>query len=423
MADKVIMPQVGQDIETAIITKWHVKEGDSIQKGDIVATVESDKASFEVEAFKSGTILKLLYQEGGEAKVFGPIAYIGASGEKLEEIESKTLSEPKQNSQTEAQNYGEPEKKQTGRDKMVEPSKSGKIFISPVAKKLAIKKGIPYEKIDGSGPYGRIIKRDVINYINKQPQEAQQSLTGVNARDNGSPHEETQVISTSLNEEDKTIEFTKMRKKIAERLTFSKQNIPHFYLYKDIDVTNLLSLRSQNNEKTGQRISINDILIKRVAITLRDFPMLNAHVQNEKIIVKSQINIGIAVSVQDGLLVPVIQDTDRKTLSEIHQLSRKNAENAKRGIVNNPVGGTFTVSNLGMFGIGRFQAIINPPECGILSIGAVEKRVVPFDQGIAIRDIMSLGLATDHRAADGAYAAQFLNSLKENIQMLKNLEI
>lgn len=358
------MPQVGQDIKTARIVQWHVKEGDAVNRGDIVATVESDKASFEVEAFEEGVILQLLYAEGDEAKVFDPIATIGEPGQ-------------------------QPEKTDAGQQPET-------ILASPVVRRMAGERNIPLHRVSGSGPGGRIIKKDLVAFIDAQ------EVTGDQKKKGNGP--------------DQVIEFSRMRKRIAERLMASKQQIPHFYLFNDVDVTDLLSWRSKTSKDLNTRVSVNDMIVKICAEVLQEYPRLNAHVDRDKLIVKKQINIGIAVSVEDGLLVPVIPDTDKKTITEIGEISRRNAENARRGILGNPAAGTFTVSNLGMYGINLFQGIINPPECAILSIGAIEKKVVPFEHGIAVRDYVTLGLACDHRAVDGAYAASFMDSMKTSIQ-------
>jgi len=364
MARAINMPQVGQDIKTARIVQWHVKEGDAVNRGDIVATVESDKASFEVEAFEEGVILQLLYAEGDEAKVFDPIATIGEPGQ-------------------------QPEKTDAGQQPET-------ILASPVVRRMAGERNIPLHRVSGSGPGGRIIKKDLVAFIDAQ------EVTGDQKKKGNGP--------------DQVIEFSRMRKRIAERLMASKQQIPHFYLFNDVDVTDLLSWRSKTSKDLNTRVSVNDMIVKICAEVLQEYPRLNAHVDRDKLIVKKQINIGIAVSVEDGLLVPVIPDTDKKTITEIGEISRRNAENARRGILGNPAAGTFTVSNLGMYGINLFQGIINPPECAILSIGAIEKKVVPFEHGIAVRDYVTLGLACDHRAVDGAYAASFMDSMKTSIQ-------
>ncbi len=427
MAKAINMPQVGQDIEKAKIVEWHVKEGDAVKNGDLIATVESDKASFEVETFEEGIILKLMFSEGEEAQVFSPIAFIGNAGESIEPGESnqeESITKTKNNSK-EILNIPS------------EQNQNKKIFASPVAKRMARNHGISLSQIKGSGPDGRIIKKDVLSYIHTLPEETQKPRNEVNQevlkdyRPESTHGRNMDILLSKSGQEtalefngfpgDTVIDFSKIRRRIAERLSVSKQNIPHYYLFSDIDFTDLLKWRSKTNAELNTGITINDIIVKLTAEALKEFPRLNAHVDKNKLIIKKHINIGIAVSIEDGLLVPVIPETNTKTLGEINQISKKNVADAKRGVLSSQEAGTFTVSNLGMFGISRFQAIINPPECAILSIGAVEKKVLPYGGGIAIRDIITLGLACDHRAIDGAYAAQFLNSLRMKIQNFKNI--
>ncbi len=246
--------------------------------------------------------------------------------------------------------------------------------VTPVAKKIAEETGYSLGLIDGSGYGGRIMKKDVISSLG-------------------------QVKSTILKASpgDQVVLFNKARKRTAERLSFSKLTIPHYYLFSEVDVSAILTWRKTTNSKLGIKISINDIVIKSVAEALRKYPEMNSWVDDEKILLKPEINIGVAVSTPDGLLVPVIPDANKLNLTEINKQSRKNAEDARKGIIRISKPGTFTVSNLGMFGISRFLPIINPPECAILSVGAVEKKVVPKDGDIVIIDSLTLGLACDHR--------------------------
>jgi pyruvate dehydrogenase E2 component (dihydrolipoamide acetyltransferase) len=210
--------------------------------------------------------------------------------------------------------------------------------------------------------------------------------------------------------------FGKMRRRIAERLTQSKQTIPHFYLFTDVDMTLVLKWRQACNEANQCHVTVNDLIVKAAATALREFPEINSHVADDRLVVKSDINIGVAVSVEGGLLVPVIPRADTLDLIEISRLAKKNAANARRGIIDMSVPGTFTVSNLGRLPVTRFVPIINPPECAILGVANTEKRVVPVQDGIAVREMLTLCLACDHRATDGAYAAEFLGAIKEHLE-------
>jgi len=434
MATPINMPQVGQDLETAKIVEWHVKEGDTVSKGDMIATVESDKASFEVEAFEAGTVLKLLFNEGDDGEVFKPIAYIGEAGETVEGDTDKP-SEQKQEVASTPVNSETIATETTGQVK-----ENGKQFISPAAKRVARENNLSVDAISGSGPNNRIIKKDVEALLSgadttvkatpvaKQIAESEGlNLTEISGTGHAgriykndvldSMRQKAQKVQSADN--DQVVHFDKIRKRIAERLTLSKQTIPHYYLYSDVNVSQAMAWKKQLMEQVGVKVSFNDILIKVVADALKNHPVINAHVDDEKMVLKKDINIGVAVSVENGLLVPVIQHADQLKVAEISAASKKNADDAKRGIINPTIAGTFTISNLGMFGISRFNAIINPPECAILSVGAIEKKVVPVDNGIVTADMVTLGLAVDHRAADGVVAAKFLSEVKSNIENLK----
>ncbi len=403
MVKPINMPQIGQDIEAGVIVEWRVKENDVIAKNDTVAIVESDKATFEVEAFDPGTVLKLLYNEGDEAKVFSPIAYVGQPGEKWDEA-SATVSHTSETTKTKVRGAASVIRE----DKQVE---GGKIFVAPLARKLAQKHGIDLSLIKGSGPNGRILKQDVLALVSGDSVQSENKLDAA-AKDNGLRPDVTGVLS-----EDQEIPFSKMRKKIAERLTHSKQNIPHFYLTIDVDMTDAMAWRKQNGANSTVKITVNDIIIKAAATALSSYRKLNGHIEADKLIVRKNINIGVAVSVEEGLLVPVIPDADQKNIAEIAQISRQNTEGAQKGILKPQSVGTFTVSNLGMFAIQGFLPIINPPECAILGVGQITKQVMPLDDNcIAVREMMTLSLASDHRAVDGTYAAGFLGEIKKQLE-------
>ena len=386
MAIAVNMPQIGQDINKGVIREWYVGEGDQIEEGDILATVESEKAAFEVEALDSGILIKILFEAGQEAEVFKPIAYIGEPGEKIPEP-----SDYKPETRDSVPQEGDT------LDPSPDPASNRKIFASPAVKRMAREHNISLDEIRGSGPEGRIIKRDLLSYMeggNEQPMD-------------------------NAGKADQVIPFGPPRQSIARRLTQSKQNIPHFYLSRHINVSGMLAERKKFNENHPDKLSINDLILFAVAGSLREFPKLNAHVQHHQIILKGNINIGIAVIVEDGLLVPVIPDADRKSLDEISHIAKDIIQKAQRGIMQGGSPGSFTVSNLGMYGISEFQAIINPPETAILSVGNAEKRAVPGDQGVEFADFMTFGLACDHRVIDGAYGARFLASIADNLENLK----
>lgn len=382
MAEPIMMPQVGQDVETGVIVEWRVKKNDRVEKGDVIALVESDKATFEVEAYESGTLLKIVYNAGEEAKVFEPIAYIGEQGEKIEEQLRQTDRACAEAAPATVSQEAKDEK-QT------------EVSASPSAKRIARKHDIDMTEIKGTGPQGRITKQDVLDAIASSASSVwQPAATG-----------------------DKEIPFSKMRKRIAERLTKSKQTIPHFYLSIDINMTAACRARADYNKQAQDKITFNDMIVKAAASALTEFGALNAHTGEDKVILRKNINIGVAVSVDDGLIVPVIPDADQKSIQEISRISRDNAEGAKKGVLKAQAVGTFTVSNLGMYSVNGFLPIINPPECAILGVGNIEKRAVALDDNsVGVREMMTLAIACDHRVVDGTYAAQFLNAVKNQLE-------
>lgn len=380
MAKPILMPQIGENIEAGKIIEWLVKVGDTVNEGDIIVVVESEKATFEVEAYESGTIGKILYSDGDEAEVLKPIAYFAGPGE--EPVESPQPEKAEQKTTDVSQKEVVPQKMTT---------KSSR-FASPSARRIAKEKKIDLNNISGSGPNGRIIKRDVLAAI------------------------ELTSSAKSDTAEDRERPFSRIRQVIADRLTRSKQTIPHFYLFSEVDMTGGLVWRKAYNEKNNVRITITDMIVKAVASALSKFERINAHADSEKIILKSNVNIGVAVSIEDGILVPVVPDADQKDIQEISRICKSNAEAARRGSLRSSTPGTFTITNLGMYSISRFMPIINPPECAILGVGSIEKKVIAIDGGIHIRDIINLCIACDHRAVDGVYAAQFMNRVKELLE-------
>ncbi|MEA1996358.1 MAG: dihydrolipoamide acetyltransferase family protein [Gemmatimonadota bacterium] len=397
MAEPLIMPQLGQDIETGIIVEWLVRENDHLNKGDVYVIVESEKATLEVEAEESGVVLKLLYEEGDEAKVLEPIAYVGEPGEKWENTTEPALSSEAGKTEETAEEEA-PEAERTG------PDRELRVSAAPAARRAAAELGIDLAAIRGTGPGGRIVKKDVLAAASKASPAQGAELSASEEK-----------LSPAA--EDREIPFSKMRKIIAERLTTGKRNIPHFYLFADVDMTDTWKRRISYNEESRTGISVNDIIIKAAASALSEFPGMNAHVYHDRVILRKDINIGVAVSTDEGLLVPVIPHADRKNIQEISRLSRETANGARQGVLKAQSAGTFTISNLGMYSIDCFIPIINPPECAVLGVGSIVKRAVPLDDNrIGVRRIMALTLACDHRAVDGAYASGFLDSIRKNLE-------
>lgn len=381
MAEPVMMPQVGQDIKTAKIVEWLKQENDPVEKGEVLATVESDKAAFDVEAYTSGVLLKILYPEGHDAEVLTPIAYIGQPGERVPETAqpSPTAGAP---------------------DAVIAPPATaepkGGLSASPSARRVARERGIPLVNIAGTGPGGRITREDVL---------------AATARAAEAPVSDGTAIP-----------FSTMRARIAERLTRSKQTIPHFYISMGVDMTEAMGWHRQFNEARRTRVTVTDMIVKAAAMALSRHPNINAHVEPDRIILQPAVNIGIAVAVADGLIVPVVADADKKGLVEVSAASRANAEAARAGHLKPQAIGSFTVTNLGMHAVDTFVPVINPPEAAILAVGAVARKPAVVGDTVAARDMMTMTLACDHRAVDGAYAARFLESIKEHLENPDSLE-
>jgi len=392
------MPQVGQDLTEGKLIQWNVKVGDTVKKNDVLAVVESEKASFEVEAYEEGVVLKLLYDVGDMATVLEPLLFLGKEGETLDGDTDGGSDDSGSTAKAEAA----PKPKQAAPEAHVGNGSSS----SPLARRLALKNNIDISKVTGTGPKGSVVKRDI--------EQALKSAPAATAPPPVAPVAQSQ-IQIKADTEDTEVPFNRMRQIIADRLALSKQTIPHFYLKSEVDVTNLQIRRKAHLEMTGEKVSLNDVIVHATALTLLEFPQLNAHVSSDRVILKGNVNIGVAVSVDDGLMVPAIEDTPFKKLSEVSGLIRDYATAARRGMNKSIAASTFSISNLGMFGV-EVVPIINPPEAGILGVGPVTRLIREHQGGIQGRDILSLALAVDHRAVDGAYGARFLQALCESIE-------
>lgn len=395
MAKPIIMPQVGQDIETAVIVEWRVRENDLVRTGDILFVVESDKAVFEIEAVEPGVILKILFGEGETAKVFDTIAYLGEPGEAIDEIQEPAHA-------CSGHDDGSPSFRRKLRGEESTGERHGR--ATPSARRVAREHGIELSAIRGSGPDGRILREDVLRAIENQAAAGKTAKTG---KDEPVQSEYT------------TVEISGRRKVLADRLTRSKQTIPHFYLAADVDMTAVLEARKAYNRAAEIRVSVNDIIVYVTARTLQEFPRLNAHVARGSVSIHRRIHIGIAVSHEDELFVPVLPDADRKSIGEIARFTRDMIQSARSGPVKTGGVGTFTISNLSMYPIRYVLPIINQPECAILGVGGIQKRVVPDrNDECALRSMATLTIACDHRVIDGVYASRFLKALKKQLEKL-----
>ena len=420
MATEILMPALSPTMEEGTLAKWLVKEGDTVQSGDLLAEIETDKATMEFEAVDEGVIGKLLVAEGTEGvSVNTPIAVLLEDGESADDVavtsapKAEAKPDKAEEPKPEQQKAEEPAKEKSKASAVPAPTdkSGGRIFASPLARRIAAEKKIDLEQVKGSGPHGRIVKSDVEG-LTSAP-KAQVAATPSLAQSANSDSVKAMYADRDFEE----VSLNGMRKTIAQRLTEAKQSIPHFYLRRDIRIDRLLSLRAELNsglEKSGVKLSVNDFVIKACAKALQDVPNSNAVWAGDRILKLKPSDVAVAVAVEDGLFTPVIRDSDRKTLSvisiEMKELAGK--ARSKKLAPQEYQGGSFAISNLGMFGVDNFDAVINPPHGSILAVGAGKKRPVVSDDGsIAAETVMSVTLSVDHRVIDGALGAEFLNAI------------
>jgi pyruvate dehydrogenase E2 component (dihydrolipoamide acetyltransferase) len=385
MAVKIIMPQGGQDITEGYVVRWFKKEGEPIRRGDLICEVETEKAVFEVESPSDGVLLKIVAAAGTKVPIFAVIGVIGEAGEALDL--DQLLSEP-------AAAAEKPLDVSAIRSRL--PGAGGEAGDRPKitgrARKLASEKGVDLSGVTGSGPQGRITEKDVLIHVEKRKLPVQ-ALRG------------------------QAKPLSRMRQTIARRMVQSKQTIPHFYVTVSADVTAALALRDRVNREQGEAVSITDLIVKASALALRENPAVNCRLLEDTIVYLEDVNVGIAVNLDDGVMVPMVARADRLALIDIARRSRELAACARQGKLSITEPACFTVSNLGMLGVEAFTAIINPPETGILAVGGVQKRpVVQNATEIRIRDMLTMTLSVDHRAVDGALAATFISRIKHHLE-------
>lgn len=402
MAELIRLPKMSDTMEEGVIVKWNVKIGDTVKNGDILADVETDKATMELENFVKGVVLHLEAKEGVAIPVDSIIAVIGAAGEDFSALlnggaATKSASDkPVETVKAEANTSATPvtESSNSGNTK----SEDDRVKASPLAKKLAEDKGININEISGSGEFGRIVKRDIENYT---------------------PASKPQVVSSNgWVESFDEVSVSQMRKTIAGRLAESKFTAPHFYLTMEINMDNAVVARERMNEISELKISMNDIVVKAAAVALQKHPAVNSSWLGTKIRYNHHIHIGVAMAVEDGLLVPVVRFANNKNLSAISTEIKEYGVKAKAKKLQ-PAdwqGNTFTISNLGMFGIEEFTAIINPPDACILAVGGVKDTVGVVNGEIKAIKTMKVTLSCDHRVVDGVVGSKFLNTLKELLE-------
>lgn len=409
MAEIIRMPRLSDTMEEGNIVSWLVKEGDKVSPGDVLAEVETDKATMELESFNEGVLLYIGVKEG-PVPVDGIIAIIGAKGDDykklLAEAESATSAAAKEESapaKTEAPAPAAPApaaKATPAPAAVVETNhNTDRILASPLARSLATEKGYNLEQITGTGDGGRIIKRDVETFTPSAATAA-------------SSKQAPRALAPDIQYGDAPV--SQMRKVIARRLSESKFGAPHFYLTVEIDMGNAMAARKQVNAQPDIKVSFNDIIMKACAVALRKHPAINSSWHGDKITYHEEINIGVAVAIPDGLMVPVVRDTDLKTLSQINAEVKDLAGKAKNKKLSTDemTGNTFTISNLGNFGIEEFTAIINPPDACILAVGSIMQKPIVKDGAIVVGNMMKVTLSCDHRVVDGVTGANFLATLK-----------
>ena len=385
MIQEVIMPKLGQTMEEGTINKWVKKEGESVKKGEILLEITTDKATLEVESYAAGILKKIIAKEGEVVPVTQVIAYIGDKDDVVPEVAPSMIQKVAEKTEPVTEKYVP-----SSRLEEVTATKTeGVKAISPRARRLAREKGVDIDEVVGTGPEGRIVEEDILNYLK----------TGAEAK-GAKPA--------------KRVPLTPMRKIIASRMAKSKSEAPHFYITTEIDMSKCMAMREEIN-KGGAKVSYNDFFARAVALSMVENRTVNSVWHEDSIEERDEINIGIAVALSDGLIVPVIRNVDKKGLKEIAKDSTSLIEKARNNKLtpDEYQGGTFTISNLGTFDIDNFIAIVNPGESAILAIGKIGMRPVVRDGKIEVRPVCKVTLSCDHRVLDGAIAGKFLQRVKE----------
>lgn len=411
MANKILMPKLSPTMEEGQISRWLKKEGDSIEANETIAEVDTDKATMEMTSLEEGTLLKIIVPAGGNARLGQTIGVIGKPGEDFSSLLSDDSPAVEKPVEAPAAKKEEPKPyvpptpvpaPPVAAVPVSKPSASGRVVVSPIAARMAAEHGLDISSIAGSGPGGRIIKRDV-----------ESALNGGVSKSASFSYTPSAVYGASAYREEST---TKMRQVIASRLSESIGPIPTFYLTTSIEMDNVLDLRSKINAelKDGEKVSVNDIIVKVVSQALMKHPFVNASYRDTAIRFYEDADIGVAVAVEDGLITPVIRSANKKGFVEISREIKSLASKARERKLqpDEYTGATFSISNLGMLGITEFTAIINPPEAAILAIGTSTPTPVVKDGTVIVRNVMNVTLSCDHRVIDGATGAKFLQTFK-----------
>ncbi|MDA9926334.1 pyruvate dehydrogenase complex dihydrolipoamide acetyltransferase [Amylibacter sp.] len=415
MPINIQMPALSPTMEEGTLTKWLIKEGDTVESGDIMAEIETDKATMEFEAVDEGIIGKIIIPEGTSGvKVNEIIAILLEDGEDASSIEIQEDIKLKNNTNDEV-NVTNTEIKEIKADVIKSNSSADRVFATPLARRIAKSKDLDLNSISGSGPYGRIVKADVEVSISLPSKD---TVTTTMAKSASSETVKSLYKERVFIE----IELDGMRKVIANRLTEAKQTIPHFYLRKSVNLDKLLKIRTEMNEGLADKdtkISVNDFIIKASSLALQDVPKANVVWAEDRILQMKASDVAVAVSVEGGLFTPVIFDSENKSLSSLSSEIKDLASRARvrKLLPSEYQGGSFAISNLGMMGVENFDAVINPPHGSILAVGAGVKKPIVLDGGsVSVATIMSLTLSVDHRAIDGALGAEFLSKITQYLE-------
>ncbi len=441
MIREVVMPKLGQTMEEASIEAWRVKEGDTVQKGDILLEINTDKAALEVEAFYPGVVKKLLYGKGDTVPCNAVIAFVGDPGDVVtDEMVAQALAGAKALAATEAPAAAPPAPAPAAAPVAAHTtvpnleSPVGRTFSSPRARRAATERRIPLEVLRGSGPNGRIVEADVLadaqrlSALRISPTAMELAFQrGVDVTRLKGSGIDGRIMAADVEKAPpaggRRVPLTPMRRIVAQRMALSKSTIPHFYLTLDVDMTALVDLRRELQASTGRKLSFNDFIIRAAALAFAEVPEMNVAWADGALLLRAEVNIGLAVGLEGGLIVPVVRNCESKSLLEINQATESLIAKArnKRLTPDDYEGGCFTISNLGMFGVDSVLPIINPGEVAILGIGRIAKRPVVVDDGLAIRQMATLVLACDHRLVDGVIAARFFQRLAELLQAPSSL--
>src|SRR6266849_1537439 len=408
MAD-VTMPRLSDTMEEGTIASWLKKPGEKVDRGEVIAQIETDKATMDLTAFEAGTLQEILAPEGSTVAIGQPVARIGngkaapAEAAPAKAAPSAEKPAPPAETPAPAAEAATPEPANVAPPPL--PT-DGKTRASPMARHIAAEHDLDLSHIQGSGPQGRVIRADVEAAVKSSTPESPQSSV---------------LSPQSSTADDERVSLSQMRRTIARRMAESTRTVPHFFLTMTVDASELVRLRKQITEETadaGIKISFNDMVVKAAAVAIRKVPDINVSFAEDSLIRHQHIHIGVAVATERGLIVPVVRDVDQKSLGQISRETRDLAERANSGKLQpaDYSGGTFTISNLGMFGVEQFNAVINPPEAAILAVGAITREPAEHDGQIVLRERMKLTLSVDHRALDGAMGARYLQALKQVLE-------